>query len=766
MAKIAHTSIQRTCFAFFLALAYLPVFSFDDRTADSLSLLAFYEALEGENWKVSWDLNTPLDQWNGVRLSRTGRVIGLAIANNNLRGELPSELGNLTALQGIYLPKNQISGSIPTSIARNEKLERIQLAGNQITQIPEEIAALLELTFLDISKNQIDVLPDGIGQLLRLRQLNLSRNNISKIPTTIEQLTGLEALNLSRNPLSSTFPNVLLSLNGLKKLDLSNCGLNGAIPLEINNLTLLEMLSLHSNQLSGGLSNVLAFPHLKRLYLQNNELTGFIPTTITNLQQLKFLNLSHNQLNGAIPATIVDISNLRSIDFTSNQLSSDIPDDLDQLQELRFIKFGNNQLTGSLPSSLANLPHLRRLDVSNNALTGCFPTNFIVFCDRNLKYDFSGNDISITFEAFCEFGESACNTDELDCPRFVANVTNATEDNDDGAIQLNLQDGRPPFRFLWNTGDTTQNLENIPAGVYQVSITSATGCTVNAIYNELYFATHLDTMPLPDGTGSPFFDTIHIEDAADQMISKVAQVHATCANMEHSYLRDLEISLICPNGQAMILHDYPGRFNSSTVYLGEPIEEGAGNEVTVIPGVGYDYCWTPNAENGTWIEEIQNSTNLVMVNDELALSADDYAAYDRFSELVGCPITGDWVLKIEDLWASDNGTLFGWSVQFYDEQVQNEIVVGVGEVESRSLLTSHFEIYPSPSNGNLNLDIELLQEADLQVFDAQAQLIEQYLIPSGTHHFQKDFGHLKNGIYYLRLRSGKEIWSKKFVLAK
>ena len=49
----------------------------------------------------------------------------------------------------------------------------------------------------------------------------------------------------------------------------------------------------------------------------------------------------------------------------------------------------------------------------------------------------------------------------------------------DGAIELNLSGGTPPYSFIWNTGDTTQNLINIPTDNYFVTVTESFGCETN-----------------------------------------------------------------------------------------------------------------------------------------------------------------------------------------------------------------------------------------------------------------------------------------------
>ncbi|HMS29635.1 MAG TPA: PKD domain-containing protein [Saprospiraceae bacterium] len=45
-----------------------------------------------------------------------------------------------------------------------------------------------------------------------------------------------------------------------------------------------------------------------------------------------------------------------------------------------------------------------------------------------------------------------------------------------GSIQIDLDYGTPPYRFLWSNGSVDQNIENLPAGNYSLTITDALNC--------------------------------------------------------------------------------------------------------------------------------------------------------------------------------------------------------------------------------------------------------------------------------------------------
>ncbi len=172
-----------------------------------------------------------------------------------------------------------------------------------------------------------------------------------------------------------------------------------------------------------------------------------------------------------------------------------------------------------------------------------------------------------------------------------------------------------------------------------------------------------DSLALPDGTGIPYETTIFFtEFSPGQIMTSEDDLESICVNMEHSWMRDIEIRLTCPNGQSIVLHNFAGQ-TGGQVFLGEPNDADGFNPV---PGLGYDYCWIPNAPNPTWIQYANTS-----LGGNGTLPSGDYSTFDPISDLVGCPLNGEWSITATDLWPFDNGFMFNWSLKFQDELYPN-----------------------------------------------------------------------------------------------
>ena len=111
------------------------------------ALVALYNATGGANWKNKWNVsqnNLHTLYWYGVSINQ-GHVVGIELPDNNLTGNIPAALKDLTHLKTLNLSKNSIvsiesalSSTITTlSIGQSFNKGELNLNGNvQIKDIP------------------------------------------------------------------------------------------------------------------------------------------------------------------------------------------------------------------------------------------------------------------------------------------------------------------------------------------------------------------------------------------------------------------------------------------------------------------------------------------------------------------------------------------------------------------------------------------------------------------------------------------------------
>ena len=390
-----------------------------DAATDRAALVALYNATDGANWlnNGNWLSNAPMGEWHGVTTDSDGRVTHLNLRHNQLTGEIPAELGNLTNLTHLDLPHNQLTGGIPAELGNLTNLEGLWLQRNQLTgEIPGELGNLTNLERLYLTNTQLTgEIPAELGNLTNLTQLFLHNNQLSgEIPAELGNLTNLEWLYLFNNQLTGEIPAELGSLTNLGRLLLTNNQLTGEIPAELGNLTNLTHLDLPHNQLTGGIPAELGnLTNLVRLELQRNQLTGGIPAELGSLTNLEGLRLDSNQLTGEIPAELGNLTNLKDLYLNNNQLTGEIPAELGNLTNLEWLYLNNNQLTGEIPAELGNLTNLTHLDLPYNQLTGEIPLEQLFLGENGLTGCIPGGLRDVPLNDLAQLGLDYCNLQTL-----------------------------------------------------------------------------------------------------------------------------------------------------------------------------------------------------------------------------------------------------------------------------------------------------------------------------------------------------------------
>ena len=347
----------------------------DDWTA----LKALYESTNGDNWliRTGWDTmidnqNSPPSNCNlgslyGISLNVQQRVVYIDLDGldncsqtqdyfgNNLEGNLPVEIGNLTFLKKIHLSENLLQGSIPKEI----------------------------------------------GNLSFLTELNLRQNYLSgNIPTEIGNLTYLNRLDLGDNNLTGCIPKELGNLSFLKYLALYSNYLSCSLPPELGNLTLLESFQLNGNNVGGNLpSELVNLVNLNTLYLPGNNFTGSLPGWLGDLVNMQEIRLEHNQFTGYLPPELCNLTKLHRLEVSYNNLSGCYPACYDEF----CTQFDSPHFNGNADISDGNNFICSWEDFCS---TGCGTCDDLCGCTDPTACNY--NSTATCDNGTCNYGNTAC----------------------------------------------------------------------------------------------------------------------------------------------------------------------------------------------------------------------------------------------------------------------------------------------------------------------------------------------------------------------
>ncbi|MDZ4750422.1 MAG: gliding motility-associated C-terminal domain-containing protein [Flavobacteriales bacterium] len=247
------------------------------------------------------------------------------------------------------------------------------------------------------------------------------------------------------------------------------------------------------------------------------------------------------------------------------------------------------------------------------------------------------------------------------------NVTHSFAEPGAYVVQLYLIDDNDcananlPDRVIFVS--TTPEI-TVAADDYQVCIgqeVDITGLATPVMWSALPDVDFGGGLYIPDDQSQCFSDVILFGGfTPGEVIDDVSDFEYFFINFEHTFMGDLVISFICPNGQSIAVHQQGG----GGTHLGVSNELDDQN----LPGEGWDYYWSPDAVNGTWEESSQDANLLVdNGNFNMALMSGFYQSSQSWDQLIGCPLNGEWTVEVCDMWGADDGFIFDWSVQFAPE---------------------------------------------------------------------------------------------------
>lgn len=194
--------------------------------SDKDALTALYYRTGGKSWTRSdnWLSDEPLGEWHGVTTDADGRVTALSLRDNNLVGNIPRALGfggNLDKLEVLALDGNSLRGEIPSELGNLTGLTRLALNRNNLEgRIPDSLKNLKNLSILGLANNRLyDRVPAWLGSLSNLTKISMHDTRLRwYLPAELGNLSNLERLAIQNTNLEGPLPSSFTGLTNLNQL--------------------------------------------------------------------------------------------------------------------------------------------------------------------------------------------------------------------------------------------------------------------------------------------------------------------------------------------------------------------------------------------------------------------------------------------------------------------------------------------------------------------------------------------------------------------
>lgn len=287
----------------------------------------------------------------------------------------------------LFLDATALIGSLPPEIALFSSLMSLQGSNSKLAgSIPTEVGLLTKLQTIRLPKNKLEgPIPSEIGTCTALRRINVDSNKglNGRLPSELWQLTGLQNLVVSYNALTGTLPESLPS--SLQTLDLRGNGFYGSLPItkwaqSASPKAILRKLKVSETGLEGTIGTEIGqFTAMNEFAMSQSRFTGKLPTTLGLCTKLSSLDASMNELALTIPTSLGHLTMMRYLQLHSNKFSGTVPPQFGSLTKLEQLTLHDNEgMLGRIPDSLGDLSALKVLTVNATGVAGRVPPELCV----------------------------------------------------------------------------------------------------------------------------------------------------------------------------------------------------------------------------------------------------------------------------------------------------------------------------------------------------------------------------------------------------
>ena len=325
---------------------------------DYRALKKIYDALDGPNWYYqgdewpvgsTWNFDKDIDLWGdqpGVKLHDNGRVALLSLSGFGISGDMPAALGELTALEELYLGNHNEMNFLDndptvqfgtTSLNRMERHAEYLRRSHVLTQFSEPIARGMKEKGVSIPEIALyetmteKEIFDARGDM-RIKPMQdvlpgVKTNNLKSLPAEIAKLKNLRIFFLANSAIPE-LPAELAQCEEITDLEIYNCPDMKNFPTVISQLPKLTSANLSANpqwnDVDEGLVALgtgLSAKALQIIYMNECSLT-VLPKELNNMKKLGMLSVASNKIH-TIESAYPDIAFVQL--FLDNNQITEIP---------------------------------------------------------------------------------------------------------------------------------------------------------------------------------------------------------------------------------------------------------------------------------------------------------------------------------------------------------------------------------------------------------------------------------------------------------
>ena len=423
---------------------------------DVLEIL--HDRARGDGWTdaTNWLSDEPLSEWAGVETDDSGRVVKLALRNNNLRGPLHSSIGLLDRLVTLDLSRNWISGAIPAELGELDMLEDLTLSVNGfVGGLPSALGTLDSLRNVNVAVTSLSGLVPASFEDLELESFLVNGTDVCVPPSLTEWLDSIaetddppecagrvvvepESLTLDSAGARDTLTATVIDAEGnvvddaevtWKSRDpgVVRVDATGGVTARRSGVT--EVTATYDSVTAGTAEVAVRLPGRDRValeafyramggddwkdntnWLSDEPLGEWYGVDTYENGRVKYLELQDNDLSGRIPAEIGLLDSLFSFALRDTGVTGPIPAAIGRLRHLRDLRLGRTRVDGPLPPEMGDMRALDYAYLTGTRLSGRLPATF---ADLDVSRIYLGNTDVCLPRSLTEWYESRDDADEL-----------------------------------------------------------------------------------------------------------------------------------------------------------------------------------------------------------------------------------------------------------------------------------------------------------------------------------------------------------------